>query len=371
MGVRQAVARLAVSRVHVLTVEVPGHWTTRCALQRQMVDRGWRDALSAADADVLAVCGSPGPELAGLVDRIWDQLPGPRVRVEVIGPPSVSSGLDRAAVGLLDDDRQRADARSRPQRPDIVNDENHGEDDHADMDQGDMDHGPMDMAPEGIPLARGSEDRDGLKMDSLHLRLGPVLPYWPPALVIRCSINGDVITDARAGLVDAERHGNPSEPASLGGSVLAARECDHIHNLLALAGWPRGAGIARRSRDLLLSDDHANAVRLLHGLQHSVRRSMLLRWSLRGVGTLTREELDARALPAALEGDAYTGLLQRLDVAGDLASHASTANPLRVDTQAGLDALPHLVGGLDIATARLAVAALGMETSLYAKARTP
>ena len=70
------------------------------------------------------------------------------------------------------------------------------------MDHGGMDHGDMEMSPGGIPLAEGGEDRDGLEMDVLHVRLGPVLPHWPAGLVLRCSLQGDVIAEAQAELVD-------------------------------------------------------------------------------------------------------------------------------------------------------------------------
>lgn len=372
MGVRQTLTELAVRRVHVLTVEVPGQWVTRSHLQRHILGRGWRDALSAADADVLAVCGVPDVELSAVIDRIWDQLPGPRVRIDVPGPSHVEAQLDRATPELLDAEHQRADARCRPQRPDITADDNHGDMDHDGMDHGDMDHGDMDMAPEGIALAQGTEDRDGLEMDALHLRLGPVLPYWPAGLVLRCSINGDVITGARAWVVGAARHaGDRSESSPLGGALGAARECDHIHDVLALAGWPRGAAIARRCRDLLLADENENAVRLLGKLQRAVRRSVLLRWSLRDVGPLNHQELDRRGLPAALEGDAYARLLTRSDIVGDLVSDPLMVNPFQVDTRTVLEALPHLIGGLDIATARLTVAGLGIETALHAGVGTP
>ena len=35
---------------------------------------GWRISLSPADADVLVVCGTAGPELTATVERIWEQL---------------------------------------------------------------------------------------------------------------------------------------------------------------------------------------------------------------------------------------------------------------------------------------------------------
>ncbi|WP_143553999.1 hypothetical protein [Serinicoccus sp. CUA-874] len=40
-------------------------------------------------------------------------------------------------------------------------------------------------------------------MDVLKVRLGPVLPYWPAGLVLHCSLQGDVVTEARAEVLGA------------------------------------------------------------------------------------------------------------------------------------------------------------------------
>src|SRR5699024_755889 len=70
-------------------------------------------------------------------------------------------------------------------------------------------HGGMDMAPGGIPLAQGGDDRHGLEMDVLHLALGPVLPFWPAGLVLRCSLQGDVVVGAEAAVIDGGGYGTP------------------------------------------------------------------------------------------------------------------------------------------------------------------
>ena len=75
--------------------------------------------------------------------------------------------------------------------------------DHGDMDHGDMDHGSM--SPDGIPLAEGAEDRDGLEMDAIHLPLGPVLRHWPAGVVLRLTLHGDVVADAEVTRLDARR----------------------------------------------------------------------------------------------------------------------------------------------------------------------
>ncbi len=357
-------ARLAVARTHVLAVEIPGQWSTHVALQRRVLARGWRMTVSPADADVLAVCGTPGPQMSPLIELVWDQLPGPRARIEVPGAGSVDDALDRAAAALLDTAEQVGDARRRRQRPD-TGDMDHGDMDHGDMDHGDMDHGDMDMAPSGIPLADGAQDRDGLEMDVLHLELGPVLAHWPAGVRLRCVLAGDVVTDATVALLDADHRPGAATP-------VAARECDHLVDLLTLAGWPHAAESARRCRDLLLDDPRDGRARdQVERLQRSVRRSRLLRWSLRGLAPLTPERLVAERLPAALAGDTYDRLQTRVQVAGDLLSNRLTADPLHVDPAALADALPGIVAGLDVAAVRLVIAGLGVDTAVAAQLEAP
>ena len=209
MGMTSLAAKRSVRSAHVLVVEVPGHWIARVGVERAARERGWHRALSPADADVLVVCGEPVGELADVVDRVWEQMPGPRTRVEVADPEQADAALDRAREALLDLPAMREDARSRATEPKTDQgdmddgdmdhgDMDHGDMDHGDMDHGDMDHGDMEMSPGGIPLAEGGEDRDGLEMDVLHVPLGPVLPHWPAGLVLRCTLQGDVIVSAEA-----------------------------------------------------------------------------------------------------------------------------------------------------------------------------
>lgn len=383
MGLTDVLARLATRSAHVLPVEVPGHWQTRAALERAVLSRGWRLAVSPADADVLAVCGSPGPRLSTAIDLVWQQLPGPRVRIELWPDDDPAVRLDEARAGLMDGARQRSDASARPSGPDLLaaetdsghaghggdgghgGHEGHGDHDHMDhdgMDHGDEDHGDMDhgghggheghgdhgdhegmeMAPGGVSLAQGGEDRDGLEMDVLHVRLGPVLAYWPPGLVLRCALQGDVVADARAEMLDAD-----TAPLDGKGS---ARTVDHVASLLALAGWDDAADEARAVRDALLShgrDDETSA--RLGRLRHRVEGSRVLRWSLRGLRPLARETRTRLGLPEHVAGDTYDRLLRMLDLAGD-DDHICAAIPV--------DGLPDLVQGLDLATARLVVASL-------------
>ncbi|MEE3754861.1 MULTISPECIES: hypothetical protein [Mycobacterium] len=358
----------------------------------------------------------PGSELGEAVDRIWDQLPGPRVRIDITDKESIDSALDRAAAELLDFGQQRDDARDRAQLPDPDHtghhggtahggmdhgdmnhgdmdhsdhhdmnhsamdhsdhhDMNHGDMDHSDhhdMNHGDMDHsghhgmdhGDMEMAPAGIALAEGGEDRDGLEMDVLHLRLGPVLPHWPAGLVLRCSLQGDVLAEAEAWIVDNDHESGYKAPPEHTELVAAAQQCDHVVDLLELSGWPRAAAVARQARDLLLGDSDVDRAReLLDSLHKMLGKSRLLRWSLRDLAPLTSESLDRHELPAALAGDTYDRLLTRVGLARTLLREPLRSSLFELDSTKISDALPALVRGLDVATARLVVASLGIDTA--------
>ncbi len=351
MGLTSALAELAARTAHVLVVETPGTWRVRVTLERALADRGWVLAGSPADADVLAVCGRPGPELGEAVARLWDQLPGPRVRVDVEVAEAVPDLLAQAAAELSDLRKQRADAGGRALVPELDDDSEH--DDHGD--HGDhSDHGDhgMEMAPGGIPLAEGDQDRDGLEMDVLNVRLGPVLPHWPAGLVLRCTVHGDVIAQASPVLVDQDR---PSEAASTD-AERSARRCDAAADLLSLAGWQDAAAQARRVRDRFLAgDDPVRAGNELDRLRRRVGRSRILRWSLRRLRPLSEDDVARLDLPDRVRGDVHDRLLRIID------SAAATEPADPGEQEALLAALPGLVTGLDVAAARLVVASLDLE----------
>ncbi len=376
MGLRDALARSAVQRVHVLPVEVPGRPALRVAVERAVAERGWVLASSPADTDLLVVCGTPGPRLGAAVALVWDEIPGPRARVDVVAPSVVAAELDRGAARLLvpvrEDDGAGGDGDADHGDMDHGDmdhgdadhgDMDHGDADHGDMDHGDMDHGDMEMAPDGIPLAEGDEDRDGLEMDVLHLPLGPVLRQWPAGLVLTCTLHGDVVAEATAEVLDGEgaatdgRDPDHPGPLPVWGGV---RDADAVAALLDLAGWPVGAALARRARDAALDGDVSAARAHLGRLRDRVRRSVVLRWSLRGVG-----RLDPPTVPAGLEGDAHDRLVRLLEravtgVAGDGPPPPALA---AVD-------LAELVGGLELATVRLLVASLSPSLDPAAAERT-
>ncbi|MEB2529290.1 hypothetical protein, partial [Kocuria rosea] len=242
----------------------------------------------------------------------------------------------------------------------------HGEMDHGEMDHGEMDHGGhggmdhsghggMDMAPGGIPLAEGGEDRDGLEMDVLHLPLGPVLPFWPAGLVLRCSLQGDVVVDADASVVDGAGAGGPGP----GPAPAAVVWCDQVVALLALAGAEDAASGARRARDALLHGDRGAARAAAERLHRTIRGSRLLRWSLRGVLPLDPSALEHHGLPRHCLGDAHDRLLSRVE---RIRAEAGGAVPVPVeDAAVPWAVLPELVTGLELGSVRLAVASLDLD----------
>lgn len=433
MGLADVLTRAAVNRLHVLIIEIPGWDRTRMRAETAVRSRGWALSESPADADVLLVCGVPGADFTAVCDRVWEQLPGPRARIEALHEKAISAALDKAATMILDSAAQRRDAVSRKQKtsegdgkktadpasghadhtvsasaadtPSAAGegpehdgmhaspghehdgtggcesddtsaeagdnadmdhsamnhddmdhgDMNHDDMDHGDMDHGDMDHGGMDhggmemMMPGGIGLAEGGPDRDGLNLDVLNVPLGPVLPHWPAGLVIRCALQGDVITRAAVEILPAG--GSPHEAAVAGNGDDAARRdgilrrCDGIGRLLAIAGWLGAATIAFGVRDRLLDGEPVQETTdQLSRLHRRVRRSRALKWSLKepdGVFEALYRSLDEACRAAGTEGQG---------------GHA-VGGTLLGQGQIQADDLAGRLVGLDVAAARLVVAA--------------
>ncbi|MFD1722991.1 hypothetical protein [Amnibacterium endophyticum] len=346
-------ADLAATRLHVLPVAVPGRPLLHLHARAAVRARGWVLAASPADADVLLVCGAADGELAEAVDRVWQQVPAPRARRRVTEEAEIADALDSAARVVGDVAAQREALRSTPQpgdpEPAHRHDEHeqHGEqehdggtdhhEDHEGMEHdghGGMDHGGMSMdGPAGIPLASGWEgDRDGLEMDVLAFRLGPVLPDWPAGLVVDCTLSGDVVASASARLLpgDAEE-----EPREAGGFVQAV---ERAARLLRLAGWTPPALRLERAIDAALAGaPGADGARVVRAVAHRVARSALLAWSLRGTA------VDVRARLLVILGDA---------------ERAALGEP-PVDAPLDPDALAASLSGRTLTVAGLVVAAAG------------
>jgi len=403
-------ARRAVQGSHVLVVEVPGWSETRMRVEAELARSGWVAALSPADADILLVCGAPGQELAAVCEGVWAQLPGPRARATVLTEGGVVSTLEQLATELLDEARQRRDARTRSRQPGeegsamqhiqssaheahgTAHEEGHSRghqpaepDADADADaDADMDM-DMDMPmPGGIALASGGSDRDGLEMDVLNVPLGPVLPHWPAGLVVRCVLQGDVIVSAGAEVLPAARQAN--DGGGMGSSSIrrstheqgrraVVRHSDAAVQVLALAGWSSAAGRAGRIRDNAVSGAAlVDLAAALEQLGRRIKRSRLLRWTLKGIVVAPGFDAPHDGGSRADAVSVRDRLIEWLDEAVRIARGAPDAyeSPEFAAAQhSNLAALPGLITGTDIASARLIVAGLAIDTAKIAYAPEP
>ncbi|TWF79249.1 hypothetical protein FHX44_115177 [Pseudonocardia hierapolitana] len=302
MDLTALLLRIAARRPHVLVVAVPGATGSRLALEAALARRGWPIATGPADADVLAVAGTPGPGLAAVVDAVWEQVPGPRARIEVQPPADVDERLDAASALLADVEHQRTevvggneghhgghavhgghgthdgpaehgDHAGHPEHHDHAEHGGEAGGDHAG--HGGGHHHGHGGTVAGLPMAELGPDRDGLTLDRLHIPLGPLLPDWPAGLVVRVTLQGDVIQEAAAEVLDAG-HAVP-----FGWPSAAARELDGLARFLGVAGWPSAAGEARRLRDAFLAGERVSAG--VAGLLRRIRRSRTLRRLIRGI----------------------------------------------------------------------------------------
>jgi hypothetical protein len=368
MDLRRLLLRLASARPHVLLVALPGATEARLAVEAELGRRGWPAAVSPADADVLVVAGTPGPAMAAVVDRVWAQMPEPRVRVDVEKVVDVPRALDGAASRLADrgpgdepaEDRTDAHGEGASPPGDSGGHEHGGQDhgghDHGGHQHGGHDHGSMEM-PGGLPMADLGEDRDGLALDRLHVALGPLLPDWPAGLVLRVVLQGDVIQEAEAEVLDGGGGGSSrgGVPAAEDPRRVAARHLDGLARFLGVAGWADPAARARRLRDDLLGGAEPAAVRgQVHALTARVRRSRTLRWLVRGI-------------PAG-ERDVAARLADRLD-ALDAAADGTPPAHSEPSRPPDLAALARAVVGAEFAAARLVVAAVDPDTALLAAER--
>lgn len=339
MGLIEVLSGVASSRAHVLVAEAPGAFRERVALERALDRRGWCAASSVADADVFAVVGEPGEALAAVVERVWGQMSEPRTRFHLHDEAEVDALLGDAAAQLRGTPRRVAEPDLRhgftPSRDDLS--EEPGDHPGHDM-AGGRDHGAM--MPDGIPLAEGADDRDGLEMDELHLPLGPVLAHWPAGLVLRVTLHGDVVVDAdveqlpgRAGTTLAA-----DDP-----TTRAARLLDAARSVLTLAGLPSEAARAKGLRDRCLDGDLKGG-RDVAALGERVGRRRALRWALSGL-SVTDTHGGAERLQ-----DRLAGLFEQARAALD-GEEPSPGAPVTA-------ALPELVRGQELAAVRLWVAAM-------------
>src|SRR6266851_3002499 len=204
--------RAGAARPHVLTVTMPGGTAVRLAAEEQLRRRGWPAAMTPADADVLLVAGDPAEPFAGVLAETWRAMPAPRARAHAARPGEVAAALEAARARLGDRSAQQALAAPAAgdggdhghemggESPGKMGGAAHRGHDMGGMNMGGMggqDMGGMGM-PGGLRMAGRGADRDGLRLDQLHVPLGPVLPDWPAGLVVHLTLQGDVVQRAEA-----------------------------------------------------------------------------------------------------------------------------------------------------------------------------
>ncbi|MDP8976992.1 MAG: hypothetical protein M3N17_00105, partial [Actinomycetota bacterium] len=156
-------------------------------------------------ATVLLVAGRVPPSLGRALAQVHDQVPHPRATVRWADP---ASGPDDAAPpaatevradgdvvativschrGLLSGDRASEEGILPAEPPN----EWRGVGPH-----GQGGEGMMGGTPYGRPMPMTADDRDGLALDQLSLRVGPFLPVLPPGLALDVQLQGDVVQGA-------------------------------------------------------------------------------------------------------------------------------------------------------------------------------
>lgn len=370
MGLTERLIRYAAARPAAFVVTAPGGTEARLKVEAELRRRGLRMESSPAAAGLLVVCGKPGTELKQAINTVWNDLPGPRALVGVTAPASpsdIAALLDRGRAELADADAQRAVALARvaagPWRPGTqTGDEAEGGSHH-------MEHGGHEHhmgAPAGLAMAERGADRDGLKLDQLHVRLGPILPDWPSGLVVATTLQGDVIQRAEISTMPGD--GVTAFWDETTGRQLAAAHLDSLGRMLAVAGWADAAARARRLRDDVLGDLQVRvAAAEFEGFAGRVRCSRTLSWMLAGLGVIEAEAINTHGLQgiaARHPGDAWARLTGWLTEA-----HRAIVDPdARPDGPRGpvdqqpsaalLAVLPMLLEGAEFAAARLIVASL-------------
>jgi hypothetical protein len=328
MGLRGALARLASAAP--VPVFVLAGYGGRDRLRSVALDPGVEPCDTPRAAAVLLVAGRLPPDLWDAALAVHDQLPPRRATVawsEGPAPPFPDATTVAAAddpVPTLAEVHRALLSGERPGeahlQPDVDPNPWRGVGPYG---QGGK--GMTGGTPYGRPLAGRAPDRDGLELDQLLLPVGPFFPPFPPGLMLRVKLQGDVVQG-----VDVD--GNPyarasGEPAASGAEPsvfeLALHEPVPVAELeLARArhhlGWLGDAlrvqglpalGLRAWRLAAVLTPAHLEEFRRL---RRGVARSQVLRWSTgpvgrSGAGPLSGRDLGPLSRAAGRPDDARQG----------------------------------------------------------------
>ncbi|MDR7300025.1 hypothetical protein [Haloactinomyces albus] len=394
MGLTGSLLRFGAGRPHVLLACVPGGTAERLAVEAELRRRGWPDAVSPADADILVLTGPIGARLTPMVDRLWRQVPKPRVFVHGLGAVAASEVLDDARRRLAEGGDTGEVIGSEEQDSNVPGDDHRSgepDDEGGHGDEGGHDHGHGMEMPGGLSMAGRGPDRDGLQLDRLHVPLGPLLPDWPAGLRVQLTLQGDVVQEAQVDVlrgngVDEDFWNEPWRRAAAGQEATRGegiRRCvaaylDGLAKLLRVAGWSDPAVGAGRLRDEVLAGARADQVTpRLRLLARRLRRARTLRWLTDGLGSLSAGRAEEAGVTGPVLRASHSGgdvtarwqawlaeierTLPAIDDPAALpAEEALVQGSFDEDPRSAsvLAVLPELLEGVELAAARLIVASL-------------
>lgn len=275
------------------------------------------------------------------------------------------------------DPRHDGSGATLPRPDDAQNPDVQGMGDHDMGGQGHHGHdmGGMEM-PGGLMMADRVDDRDGLKLDVLHVPFGPVLAFWPAGLVVETTLAGEVVVEADWWVLDAE--GVVASPTDLDAP---ARHLDAVATLLMLAGADGLVALARGARDRVLRgwgatdlarpEDVRAVSATVDALARSAQRTLGLQRVLSRIGVMSALDADAAGLPPGYVGSAWDRLMRRLaavmqQLGGPAGAGRSDDAFRSTDVRSLLEVTTRLMIGVAVDEARLLVASLAPDTDMLA-----
>jgi hypothetical protein len=158
--------------------------------------------------------------------------------------------------------------------------------------------------PYGRPMAERSDARDGLKLDYLPVRIGPLFAPFPIGLALDVKLQGDVIQEAiLENFTDPPTHARSIFHRALREPVLVRdlelqRARSHLHWLadaVGVIGSPSlGERVLRLSHAVGPGDGE-----VIRALERALRRRRFFGWSTHGVGILEPNGLEPVGGPLA------------------------------------------------------------------------
>ncbi|HEX6206758.1 MAG TPA: hypothetical protein VF058_00205, partial [Actinomycetota bacterium] len=314
MGLRRALARVAAGAPTPVFV-VAGVGGRRAA-QHLDLSSVLAPTPSPRAADALVVAGFLTERLLPAVMLAHDQIPAPRLAFQWLPDGAPDDPLGAALPGLRVVEGGALPSIVRAEHERLLAGEGVRDDAWPDVEPsvwrgigpyGQGGKGMTGGVPYGRPLPGRADDRDGLKLDRLDVRVGPLFPGFPPGLELVLGVQGDVAQEVAVGE-------NPFEGVVLGArteNVFArvAREAVPIAELEAararshlrwLADALRVAGLPSHGRRVLALAVRAGSgdVQRVARLSRSLERGRGLRWHGGGVGVV-REDVGGPVARAA------------------------------------------------------------------------